>query len=186
MEALRLSMQVVADDSSTTTENSGQVDDEIYRTGGPTNPNSSIGSVKHGVDCRGHLYTDDQEAAVQDSIQRAVVGCWLLVKEGAACMAKLIQLLPPPTMDRRSGNNTVKATRPELELWPELATAIQPHLDIVASWDDSSSSATSILSSTTVSCSCSQNLFGSRSLKSRTWLCWCMVITFRLSLSVRP
>jgi hypothetical protein len=153
LEALRLSMQVVADDSATTTENAGQVDDEIYRTGGPTNPNSAVGSVKQGVDCRGHMYTDDSEVVVQDNVQRAVVGCWLLVKEGSACMAKLIQLLPAPTMDRNNSGKKKDAQKTEaadLELWPELAAAIQPYLDMAAAWNDSSDSAASVLSSKTV------------------------------------
>src|SRR3546814_8205880 len=87
-------MQVVADDSATN-ENSGQVDDEIYRTGGPTNHNSAVGSVKQGVDCRGHLFTDDQEIVALDSVQRAVVRCGVLVNrkdEGTSERQSLMRL----------------------------------------------------------------------------------------------
>ena len=148
MEALRLSMFVVADDSATN-ETSTQVDDEIYRTSGPKNPNSTVGSVKQGVDCRGHLYTDDQEVVALESVQRAVVGSWLLVKEGAACLAKLVQLLPAPTV---AGSVVRCSTTSEIEIdnWQELSQAIHPYIQLVGDWEDTSGSPDSILSSTAV------------------------------------
>jgi hypothetical protein len=155
-KALSLAMLVVADESTTGVDDDS-TDDGIYRAGGPTNANSTVQplykSTVEGVDEGDGVTVEDMDF---DDLQRLVVGGWLLVKEGAALLSKLVQILPIPVevdaQDALADDGAYDlSSSTELEVLSEQTReAIGGFVQMAKQWNDTSNTAQALLSSSQV------------------------------------